>query len=203
MTWSTYFGGDGLEGLSYSQVTCNDNNEVILTSTTRSIVMSLVNQGGGAYFQTTPVGLTNGYGGSGTCAGFIMKFNNNGVLLHSTYMGENNTENYIHGQALGNCNQHYFLLMGRNFSTTNVAGSYNVPTANTSQNNYLAMQMNSNFGISWASYLHADSIIGERIATDLTNGRLYASGLDRKSTRLNSSHVRISYAVFCLKKKKK
>src|SRR5690606_42074551 len=27
------------------------------------------------------------------------------------------------------------------------------------------------------------------------------SGLDRKSTRLNSSHVKISYAVFCLKKK--
>src|SRR5215469_17287750 len=26
---------------------------------------------------------------------------------------------------------------------------------------------------------------------------------DRKSTRLNSSHVEISYAVFCLKKKKK
>src|SRR5690625_5912186 len=32
----------------------------------------------------------------------------------------------------------------------------------------------------------------------------YACGLqDRKSTRLNSSHVAISYAVFCLKKKKK
>src|SRR5690606_41747410 len=29
------------------------------------------------------------------------------------------------------------------------------------------------------------------------------SELDRKSTRLNSSHVKISYAVFCLKKKKK
>src|SRR5437868_7885850 len=28
------------------------------------------------------------------------------------------------------------------------------------------------------------------------------SGSDRKSTRLNSSHVSISYAVFCLKKKK-
>src|SRR5690606_41696564 len=27
-------------------------------------------------------------------------------------------------------------------------------------------------------------------------------GADRKSTRLNSSHVKISYAVFCLKKKK-
>src|SRR2546429_3205395 len=33
------------------------------------------------------------------------------------------------------------------------------------------------------------------------SGRL--SGRDRKSTRLNSSHGYISYAVFCLKKKKK
>src|SRR5215475_617865 len=30
-----------------------------------------------------------------------------------------------------------------------------------------------------------------------------AAPRDRKSTRLNSSHVKISYAVFCLKKKKK
>src|SRR3989442_6594859 len=37
--------------------------------------------------------------------------------------------------------------------------------------------------------------IGQRTAAD--------PGTDRKSTRLNSSHVRISYAVFCLKKKKK
>src|SRR2546422_8482745 len=33
--------------------------------------------------------------------------------------------------------------------------------------------------------------------------RALRSGLDRKSTRLNSSHGYISYAVFCLKKKKK
>src|SRR5690606_41443652 len=31
----------------------------------------------------------------------------------------------------------------------------------------------------------------------------HQDGIDRKSTRLNSSHVKISYAVFCLKKKKK
>src|SRR2546426_9278695 len=31
----------------------------------------------------------------------------------------------------------------------------------------------------------------------------YGLPLDRKSTRLNSSHLVISYAVFCLKKKKK
>src|SRR5438034_8646840 len=34
-------------------------------------------------------------------------------------------------------------------------------------------------------------------------GRVVGVDLDRKSTRLNSSHTVISYAVFCLKKKKK
>src|SRR5262245_64134101 len=34
-------------------------------------------------------------------------------------------------------------------------------------------------------------------------GDRHGQGRDRKSTRLNSSHLGISYAVFCLKKKKK
>src|SRR3712207_7975281 len=38
---------------------------------------------------------------------------------------------------------------------------------------------------------------------DATGGRGAANSRDRKSTRLNSSHANISYAVFCLKKKKK
>src|SRR5690625_5970892 len=33
-------------------------------------------------------------------------------------------------------------------------------------------------------------------------GEVFSAKADRKSTRLNSSHVAISYAVFCLKKKK-
>src|SRR5207245_4425894 len=36
----------------------------------------------------------------------------------------------------------------------------------------------------------------------LSAGHTYRSAKDRKSTRLNSSHGSISYAVFCLKKKK-
>src|SRR5690554_7361695 len=36
-----------------------------------------------------------------------------------------------------------------------------------------------------------------------TEARCRGVTRDRKSTRLNSSHVRISYAVFCLKKKKR
>src|SRR5690242_21185701 len=37
----------------------------------------------------------------------------------------------------------------------------------------------------------------------LTKIQAPVGGSDRKSTRLNSSHMSISYAVFCLKKKKK
>src|SRR3712207_7345113 len=42
---------------------------------------------------------------------------------------------------------------------------------------------------SFCTYLHREGVIG-------------ADPTDRKSTRLNSSHANISYAVFCLKKKK-
>src|SRR3712207_8529557 len=40
-------------------------------------------------------------------------------------------------------------------------------------------------------------------ALDVETGHDGDLPLDRKSTRLNSSHANISYAVFCLKKKKK
>src|SRR5207253_10886915 len=43
------------------------------------------------------------------------------------------------------------------------------------------------------------SLANKRQGTSATKNR----SRDRKSTRLNSSHVAISYAVFCLKKKKK
>src|SRR5690554_7212923 len=55
----------------------------------------------------------------------------------------------------------------------------------------------------------------QRVPETESQGRVHTSAItvavlpeaeevdvDRKSTRLNSSHVRISYAVFCLKKKK-
>src|SRR3712207_8471462 len=57
------------------------------------------------------------------------------------------------------------------------------------------------------SKLHAvcDSA-GKPIILLLSEGQMSdhkGARLDRKSTRLNSSHANISYAVFCLKKKKK
>src|SRR3712207_9395606 len=47
---------------------------------------------------------------------------------------------------------------------------------------------------------HARGAAGDRREVR-AGGR--GDGRDRKSTRLNSSHANISYAVFCLKKKKK
>src|SRR3712207_8658870 len=43
-------------------------------------------------------------------------------------------------------------------------------------------------------------IRAEKVGADTVLSRIVA--IDRKSTRLNSSHANISYAVFCLKKKK-
>src|SRR5699024_12662480 len=43
----------------------------------------------------------------------------------------------------------------------------------------------------------------DRVGEELRECAGQRGGVDRKSTRLNSSHVSISYAVFCLKKKKK
>src|SRR5688572_31910321 len=58
----------------------------------------------------------------------------------------------------------------------------------------------------------ADAAVGNHVVTrlqplllliDSTQVVRTLEGTDRKSTRLNSSHSQISYAVFCLKKKKK
>src|SRR5438128_9295564 len=51
-----------------------------------------------------------------------------------------------------------------------------------------------------AAIASQDHVIGS--AAD-AGGLRFGLGRDRKSTRLNSSHGSISYAVFCLKKKKK
>src|SRR5436309_11580034 len=51
-----------------------------------------------------------------------------------------------------------------------------------------------------ASYAIARAQAGESVAEAIKGaGGRAAAWADRKSTRLNSSHVKISYAVFCLK----
>src|SRR2546426_6996357 len=59
------------------------------------------------------------------------------------------------------------------------------------QNLWLAARA-ENLGLGWVSMFDPEALAG---LLRLPSG-------DRKSTRLNSSHLVISYAVFCLKKKK-
>src|SRR5688572_31698450 len=49
----------------------------------------------------------------------------------------------------------------------------------------------------------APPAVGHVVGDRLPGVRVELGARDRKSTRLNSSHSQISYAVFCLKKKKK
>src|SRR6266403_4960763 len=68
-----------------------------------------------------------------------------------------------------------------------------------------------NYSIHGARHLRRDAAAGlpptaffeTLLRQDAGRGEDDARRADRKSTRLNSSHVEISYAVFCLKKKKK
>src|SRR5207302_10937631 len=60
--------------------------------------------------------------------------------------------------------------------------------------------------VSFADVRPVLSALSDILPPDLKGqdaARAEAAWTDRKSTRLNSSHVKISYAVFCLKKKKK
>src|SRR5206468_9745159 len=75
----------------------------------------------------------------------------------------------------------------------------------------LSIADRSNFGyiyfekgrICYASIVNRRDRLGDILVKHgkITQGQLEAA-VDRKSTRLNSSHDQISYAVFCLKKKK-
>src|SRR3712207_8749214 len=53
-----------------------------------------------------------------------------------------------------------------------------------------------------ADHLAAELAALRRRGDAVAHQRVHDLGEDRKSTRLNSSHANISYAVFCLKKKK-
>src|SRR3712207_8304911 len=50
------------------------------------------------------------------------------------------------------------------------------------------------------SYIYANLLVNEAGRAIYDGSALIASAGDRKSTRLNSSHANISYAVFCLTK---
>src|SRR5438874_817099 len=83
---------------------------------------------------------------------------------------------------------------------------------NEQQSAYCDMSLSIFAALSGVSAAEADEICQRRVKRRTRRMNFFIAALtlrdgltsqDRKSTRLNSSHVEISYAVFCLKKKKK
>src|SRR5437899_7307894 len=68
---------------------------------------------------------------------------------------------------------------------------------------YAVYQPPRHFGLVHAAAAIDGSRVNALLQIDHRARSACASQVDRKSTRLNSSHLGISYAVFCLKKKKK
>src|SRR5256885_12477579 len=77
---------------------------------------------------------------------------------------------------------------------------YETPVAITSAFAPISVPSSSVTNLDAPSTRNFVTSCGARISTP--NLRAWVTARDRKSTRLNSSHLVISYAVFCLKKKK-
>src|SRR2546430_5205858 len=73
-------------------------------------------------------------------------------------------------------------------------------------NTWLAVLVTKSVGTMWAAYVFTVIALVGAVGLITSNPFLILLialiSQDRKSTRLNSSHSQISYAVFCLKKKK-
>src|SRR5690606_39719803 len=93
------------------------------------------------------------------------------------------------------------LLMFVFTVTTTIAQKFS-PSSYIAEHKNLAQQLMIETGVPASVILavafHESAYGNSRVAKHLHN---HFGIKDRKSTRLNSSHVKISYAVFCLKKK--
>src|SRR2546427_2195970 len=87
-------------------------------------------------------------------------------------------------------------------STTLSAGAEGITAKSILTNEDLDIRSQGNISLEQAQA--ARDVRLESSTGSIATGNLLAGrDADRKSTRLNSSHSQISYAVFCLKKKKK
>src|SRR5690606_41364128 len=93
-------------------------------------------------------------------------------------------------------------FQGQNYQITfasacaKTENAFNLETIGIEQ---ITIELNNSSFDAFINKLHPDIVVFDRFMTE----EQFGWRVDRKSTRLNSSHVKISYAVFCLKKKKK
>src|SRR5690554_5525715 len=123
--------------------------------------------------------------------GFYFKNGDKNELKLGLYVGEP-TDHTIIPFGKGICGQ--VAVSNKNFVVPDVSA----------QDNYIACSITVKAEIVIPIFVNNENI--GQIDIDSNTPDPFSEEderLDRKSTRLNSSHVRISYAVFCLKKKKR
>src|SRR5688572_9540679 len=106
----------------------------------------------------------------------------------------------------------YGEMLLENFKSENESGAGNAPTTRIDFLRailYAGYRFNDKFLFNseievehsneiWVEFAYLDYLVNDNLTV---RGGMLLLPLDRKSTRLNSSHSQISYAVFCLKKK--
>src|SRR5690606_31605291 len=93
------------------------------------------------------------------------------------------------------------ILQNKNISTLTVFSSDEKIII--SENNFLSENIYEHDQNILSQIKTEDKEVNKEKNKKVTLERSLYNNTDRKSTRLNSSHVKISYAVFCLKKKNK
>src|SRR5690554_3839817 len=155
----------------------------------------------------------NGSGGVGTTTGMTyhfdssnMTFVENGTFSIYTQYTVTLTLPNIELTADASEDARYWLAIAADLTTTGDFTYWVSYDYVTNPDSYPSWQYNDTDG--WFVY-DGGSNEGIMTVSGMCEGAGSGDGcewtviVDRKSTRLNSSHVRISYAVFCLKKKKK
>src|SRR2546430_7368256 len=95
------------------------------------------------------------------------------------------------------------VLFAANILISNILTSATQPPTVTISYNSFLDQVNADNVTSITSTGEAITGVSKKPVKDSSGTSSTKFQTDRKSTRLNSSHSQISYAVFCLKKKKK
>src|SRR5690554_1802308 len=135
-------------------------------------------------------------GSSSTNQAFQAEFNGNGHVIRNLYINRPTTS-YI--GLFGYTDGALISRVGLAGTLTQIIGNRDVGglVGYASGTKLQGVFSTGSVSSSYSGFIYIGGIAG-----DLSSGSLIEDSFrDRKSTRLNSSHVRISYAVFCLKKK--
>src|SRR5690554_5641636 len=131
-------------------------------------------------------------------AGFLPSLNLNATAAHQEF-----SDNGQFGGQVSSANQ--FEIAGGLSWEADIWGKIR-SNKRASEANYL-QSVAAHQAVKSRLIANIASVYYQLLALDeqiqVTEATIKTRSKDRKSTRLNSSHVRISYAVFCLKKKKK